>query len=81
MKPLNEGALVEFFNLTVKTCHDKAVTTTCSIATVKNTRQSTSSGLMKKATKCQRRRQKLRVPTEMMMSMMVMGMAVTAVRH
>eukprot|EP00957_Ditylum_brightwellii_P149714 11401096-Ditylum_brightwellii.AAC.1 len=70
---------------TVKTRHDKAVTTTCSIANIKNTQQSTSSGLMKKATKHQRR-----VSTEMVTGIMVtimtmaatgmtvMGMAVTA---
>eukprot|EP00957_Ditylum_brightwellii_P051552 3909445-Ditylum_brightwellii.AAC.1 len=58
---------------------------TCSVVTVKNTQQSTSSGLMKKETKCQRR-----VSTEMTTGitatsmavaatiMMVMGMAVTA---
>eukprot|EP00957_Ditylum_brightwellii_P099742 7597985-Ditylum_brightwellii.AAC.1 len=40
---------------TVKTCHNKAATTTCSVATIKNTQQSTSSGLMKKEMKCQRR--------------------------
>eukprot|EP00957_Ditylum_brightwellii_P158671 12077044-Ditylum_brightwellii.AAC.1 len=53
---------------------------TCSIATVKNIRQSTSSGSIKKETKCQRRRQKLRVLAETVTatSMMVMGMAVTA---
>eukprot|EP00957_Ditylum_brightwellii_P099479 7578019-Ditylum_brightwellii.AAC.1 len=52
-----------------------AATTTCSIATVKNTRQCNYSGLMKKETKCQRRRQKLRVLTEMATSMTVMAMA------
>eukprot|EP00957_Ditylum_brightwellii_P000993 79405-Ditylum_brightwellii.AAC.1 len=36
---------------TVKTRHDKAATTICSIASIKITQQSTSSGLMKKATK------------------------------
>eukprot|EP00957_Ditylum_brightwellii_P208400 15357237-Ditylum_brightwellii.AAC.1 len=46
----------------VGTCHDKAATTTCSIATIKNAQQSTSSGLMKKETNCQRR-----VLTEMAM--------------
>eukprot|EP00957_Ditylum_brightwellii_P142683 10871735-Ditylum_brightwellii.AAC.1 len=39
----------------VKTHHNKAATMTCSIATVKNTQQSTSSGLMKKEMKRQRR--------------------------
>eukprot|EP00957_Ditylum_brightwellii_P080741 6140797-Ditylum_brightwellii.AAC.1 len=39
----------------VKTCHDKAATMTYSVATVKNTQQSTSPGLMKKATKNWRR--------------------------
>eukprot|EP00957_Ditylum_brightwellii_P057552 4363891-Ditylum_brightwellii.AAC.1 len=39
---------------TVETCHDKAATTTCSVDTIKNTWQSTSSGLMKEM-KCQRR--------------------------
>eukprot|EP00957_Ditylum_brightwellii_P104583 7968988-Ditylum_brightwellii.AAC.1 len=38
----------------VETCHDKTVTMTCSVNTIKNTRQSTSSGLMKEA-KRQRR--------------------------
>eukprot|EP00957_Ditylum_brightwellii_P034690 2629412-Ditylum_brightwellii.AAC.1 len=68
-----------------KTRQDKAATTTCSVATIKNTCQSTSSGLIKKETKHQRRRQKLRVLTEMAMgmtvtatSMMVTGMEVTA---
>ena len=35
---------------TVKTRHDKAATMTCSVATTKNTQQSISSGLVKKAT-------------------------------
>eukprot|EP00957_Ditylum_brightwellii_P170528 12980794-Ditylum_brightwellii.AAC.1 len=39
---------------TVETCHDKAATMTCFVATVKNTQQSTCSGLVKKATKHQR---------------------------
>eukprot|EP00957_Ditylum_brightwellii_P026492 2003873-Ditylum_brightwellii.AAC.1 len=39
---------------TVETCHDKAATTTCSVNTVKNTQQSSSSGLMKE-TKHQKR--------------------------
>eukprot|EP00957_Ditylum_brightwellii_P111474 8502502-Ditylum_brightwellii.AAC.1 len=39
---------------TVETHHDKAATVTCFVATVKNTQQSTSSGLMKKATKYRR---------------------------
>jgi len=34
---------------TVETRHDKAATMTCSVATTKNTQQSTSSGLVKKA--------------------------------
>eukprot|EP00957_Ditylum_brightwellii_P164088 12493864-Ditylum_brightwellii.AAC.1 len=38
----------------VETRHDKAATMTCFIATAKNTQQSTSSGLMKKASKHQR---------------------------
>eukprot|EP00957_Ditylum_brightwellii_P009594 723648-Ditylum_brightwellii.AAC.1 len=63
---------------TVKTCHDKAMTMNCSIATIKNTQQSTSSDLMKKETKCQRR-----FLTEMATgitatSMAVMGMVVMA---
>eukprot|EP00957_Ditylum_brightwellii_P172665 13143764-Ditylum_brightwellii.AAC.1 len=39
----------------VKTHHNKAATITCSVATIKNTQQSTSSGLEKKATKHWRR--------------------------
>eukprot|EP00957_Ditylum_brightwellii_P021889 1650662-Ditylum_brightwellii.AAC.1 len=34
----------------VETRHNKAVTMTCSVATTKNTQQSTSSGVVKKAT-------------------------------
>eukprot|EP00957_Ditylum_brightwellii_P047355 3597684-Ditylum_brightwellii.AAC.1 len=62
----------------VKTHHDKAATMTCSVTTIKNTRQSTSSGLMKKETKCQRRKQKLNVSTEMVTGMTVTSMTVTA---
>ena len=40
---------------TVETRHDKAATMTCFVPTVKNTQQSTSSGLVKKATKLRRR--------------------------
>eukprot|EP00957_Ditylum_brightwellii_P141209 10758385-Ditylum_brightwellii.AAC.1 len=40
---------------TAETCHDKAATMTCFIAAVKNTQQSTCSGLVKKATKHRRR--------------------------
>eukprot|EP00957_Ditylum_brightwellii_P166953 12709126-Ditylum_brightwellii.AAC.1 len=40
---------------TVKTHHNKAATMTCSVATIENTQQSTSSGLMKKEMKHQRR--------------------------
>eukprot|EP00957_Ditylum_brightwellii_P124148 9463614-Ditylum_brightwellii.AAC.1 len=58
---------------TVKTCHNKAVTMTYSVATVKNTQQSTSSVLMKKETKHQRR-----VLTEMAMGKTVTSMTVTA---
>eukprot|EP00957_Ditylum_brightwellii_P113623 8662893-Ditylum_brightwellii.AAC.1 len=57
----------------VKTCHDKAATTTCSITTVKNTQQSTSSGLMKKETKCQRSILIKTVTGITAMSMMVMA--------
>eukprot|EP00957_Ditylum_brightwellii_P166807 12696395-Ditylum_brightwellii.AAC.1 len=57
---------------TVKTSHDKAATTTYSIATVKNTQQSTSSGLTKKTTKHQRR-----VSSEMATGITMMGMTVT----
>eukprot|EP00957_Ditylum_brightwellii_P026837 2029301-Ditylum_brightwellii.AAC.1 len=39
----------------VKTPHNKAATMTCSVATIKNTQQSTFSRLVKKATKHQRR--------------------------
>eukprot|EP00957_Ditylum_brightwellii_P157814 12012019-Ditylum_brightwellii.AAC.1 len=56
---------------TVKTRHNKAATTTCSIASIKNTRQSTSSWLMKKEMKCQRR-----VLTETATGMMATGMTV-----
>eukprot|EP00957_Ditylum_brightwellii_P182974 13936770-Ditylum_brightwellii.AAC.1 len=38
----------------VKTRHNKAATMTCFVATIKNTQQSTSSGLLKKATKHRR---------------------------
>eukprot|EP00957_Ditylum_brightwellii_P059173 4490589-Ditylum_brightwellii.AAC.1 len=58
---------------TVKTCHDKAATMTCSIIAVKNTRQSTSSGLMKKETQCQRR-----VLTEMVTGIKATSMMATA---
>eukprot|EP00957_Ditylum_brightwellii_P068491 5199469-Ditylum_brightwellii.AAC.1 len=58
---------------TVKTRHNKAATTTCSVATIKNTQYSTSSGLMKKETKRQ-----WRVSTEMAVGMIVMSMTVTA---
>eukprot|EP00957_Ditylum_brightwellii_P106245 8105578-Ditylum_brightwellii.AAC.1 len=70
----------------VETRHNMTATTTCSVDTIKNTRQSTSSRLMKKKTKRQRR-----VSTEMatgitvtatcmavtVMSMVVTGMVVT----
>eukprot|EP00957_Ditylum_brightwellii_P109497 8350933-Ditylum_brightwellii.AAC.1 len=39
----------------VKTRHDKAATMTCSVAIIKSTQQSTSSRLVKKATKHLRR--------------------------
>eukprot|EP00957_Ditylum_brightwellii_P086767 6602515-Ditylum_brightwellii.AAC.1 len=55
----------------VKTRHDKAATMTCSIATVKNTQQSTSSGLVKKVTKHWRR-------VSMGMMVTAKGMAVAA---
>eukprot|EP00957_Ditylum_brightwellii_P069347 5264608-Ditylum_brightwellii.AAC.1 len=58
---------------TVKTCHKKAATMTCSVATVKNTQQSTSSGLMKKEMKRQRR-----VSTETATGIMAMIMTVAA---
>eukprot|EP00957_Ditylum_brightwellii_P129205 9854785-Ditylum_brightwellii.AAC.1 len=57
---------------TVETHHDKAATTTCSVDTVKSTRQSASSGLMKE-TKHQRR-----VLTEMVMGITARSMTVTA---
>eukprot|EP00957_Ditylum_brightwellii_P177426 13514717-Ditylum_brightwellii.AAC.1 len=57
----------------VETCHDKAVTTTCSVATIKDTQQSTSSGLMKKAAKHQRR-----VSTETATGITATGMMVAA---
>ena len=60
----------------VETCHDKAATITCFITTVKNTQQSTSSGLVKKATKHRRM-----VPTGMTVTatgMTVTGMTVMA---
>eukprot|EP00957_Ditylum_brightwellii_P142154 10830524-Ditylum_brightwellii.AAC.1 len=63
----------------VRTRHDKAATTTCSVATIKNTQQSTSSGLMKKETKRQRRifTETARGMTIMSMTVMATGMAVT----
>ena len=67
----------------VKTHHDKAATMTCSVATAKNTQQSTSSGLVKKATKHWRRVLTGMTVTATIMTvaatiMTVMGMAVTA---
>eukprot|EP00957_Ditylum_brightwellii_P197102 15016741-Ditylum_brightwellii.AAC.1 len=64
----------------VEACHDKAVTTICSIATVKNTQQSTSSGSIKNETKRQRRVliETAMGITVMATSMTVTGMAVTA---
>eukprot|EP00957_Ditylum_brightwellii_P129150 9851034-Ditylum_brightwellii.AAC.1 len=49
---------------TVKTRHDKAATTSCSVTSVKNTQQSTSLGLMKKATK-----HRMGISTETVMGM------------
>eukprot|EP00957_Ditylum_brightwellii_P202225 15329164-Ditylum_brightwellii.AAC.1 len=58
---------------TIKTHHDKAATMTCSVATAKNTQQSTSSDLMKKGTKYRRR-----VLTETATGITTMSMTVTA---
>eukprot|EP00957_Ditylum_brightwellii_P105882 8075001-Ditylum_brightwellii.AAC.1 len=58
----------------VKTQHDKAATTTCSFASIKNTQQSISSGFMKKTTKHQRRVLTETVTGIMAMIMMVAGM-------
>eukprot|EP00957_Ditylum_brightwellii_P149469 11382655-Ditylum_brightwellii.AAC.1 len=58
---------------TFETHHDKAATTTCSIATIENTQQSTSSWLIKKVTKHQRR-----VSTETVLGITVAVMMVTA---
>eukprot|EP00957_Ditylum_brightwellii_P038880 2938267-Ditylum_brightwellii.AAC.1 len=57
----------------VKTRHDKAATATCFVTTAKSTQQSTSSGLVKKATKYQRR-----VLTETATGITAMGITVTA---
>eukprot|EP00957_Ditylum_brightwellii_P140835 10728122-Ditylum_brightwellii.AAC.1 len=65
---------------TVKTRHDKAATRTCSVATIKNTRRSTSPGLMKKETKHQRKvlTETATGITATSMIVMAMGMMVTA---
>eukprot|EP00957_Ditylum_brightwellii_P181915 13859016-Ditylum_brightwellii.AAC.1 len=55
----------------VKIRHDKAATMTCFVATAKNTQQSTSSGLIKKAAKHQRN-------VLLGMTVMAAGMTVTA---
>eukprot|EP00957_Ditylum_brightwellii_P105724 8062662-Ditylum_brightwellii.AAC.1 len=60
---------------TVETRHDKAATTTCSVATVKNTQQPTSSGLVKKATKHRRR---VSMGMTVTVTVTVTGMTVTA---
>eukprot|EP00957_Ditylum_brightwellii_P044143 3349488-Ditylum_brightwellii.AAC.1 len=63
---------------TVETRHDKAATMTCSVATAKNTQQSTSLGLVKKATKHRRRVSMGMTVTVTGMTVMVTGMTVTA---
>eukprot|EP00957_Ditylum_brightwellii_P159763 12159955-Ditylum_brightwellii.AAC.1 len=62
----------------VKTRHDKAATMTCFIATVKNTQQSTSSGLVKKAIKHQRMVLTGMMVTATGMTVMAMIMTVAA---
>eukprot|EP00957_Ditylum_brightwellii_P098384 7495723-Ditylum_brightwellii.AAC.1 len=63
---------------TVKTCHEKAATMTCSVATVKSTQQSTSFGLVKKATKHQKRVSTGMTVMATVMKVIAMVMTVTA---
>eukprot|EP00957_Ditylum_brightwellii_P101908 7767425-Ditylum_brightwellii.AAC.1 len=68
---------------TFETHHNKAATMTCSVATIKSTQQSTSPGLVKKATKHWRMVSMVMTVTAPIMTlattiMTVTGMALTA---